>query len=224
MTEQESDYPSTPAPARRLASAFLPLVVLAILGLIGWRILDAIQTHSFNSSGSAPDSVQLVEGQTYVLSAQGGVGGLAARGITLTSQCQIVSGGRVQPLTVTPYTADSRTVNAIATFQSPVSGAARLLCTGITPVWVDDSEDAAPDYAGLLLVAAIGFGLAAVVIRLYFGYAAGATDGGDSDLGDGEQVEAAVGVGVADESAGRSDARVDPDGEVPGADSGDVSR
>ncbi|SOD73360.1 hypothetical protein SAMN05892883_2652 [Jatrophihabitans sp. GAS493] len=246
MTEQPTELSPTRSPAHRLAAAFVPLLVLATLSLIGWRILDGIQSHSYNSSGAAPDSVELIQGETYVLSAAGGVAGLAERGITLTTQCQIVSGGRVQPLTVTPYTADSRTVNAIATFRSPVSGAARLLCTGISPVWVDDSQDSPPDYAGLLLVAGIAFGLAAIVIRLYFGYAAGASGDGDdqgagtgngsdalnSSGGDDQQVEAAVGVRVAEEIRGgagggsdrAADAGVHPDDEVTGADGGDVSR
>lgn len=217
-TDEDTGEDTGKQKLRWAARAVVPLVVVCILGLAGWWGFSGTQHHSYDSQSSTDDVLRLSKGQTYIVSVPGGISVLQQRGITLSSQCELLVGSTLTQISITAYTADSRTVNAVGTFVAPASGSAQLRCTGLSSVWVDDSDNSAFDFSGLCLLIAIFTGALALVIRLQLGWLAYSGSATDQQLSDGthragDQVETGVQVVC----------RPVTDEEVTGGDGGDIS-
>lgn len=142
------------------------LVAVAFLGL--WRIADGSQNHAYDSGPMPPTTVALTVGKTYQLSTVDGPDELAVRGVLNQSDACTWStaGEAAQTLAVTPLTADSRSTHVVATFIGPAAGDVHIECPAWGAVWVDDSDDAPTDLAGLFLVVAVITLTAGVILAL----------------------------------------------------------
>jgi hypothetical protein len=147
---------------------------LLMLGLVCWglsRFASAAEHHAF-STGSAPSTFAVTNGNTYALSVRGGVPELSRHG-------QQVSGARCewstaqsapQLLQVSADVDSSKPTNVVATFTAPTTGRIAITCAGWGPVFVDDADGSSADVAGWLLVVAVislivGVGLALSALR-----------------------------------------------------------
>jgi len=143
--------------AWRISAASLAVLLLA-LGVsfaVLYRITDNAEHHSFNAGAKAPDSVHVTAGKQYEISTPGGVKRLAGNGIAggaVTCTYSTLDGSEGGQLTVAPLGVDTRTVHAIATFVAPITAQVRIKCSGMSGVFVDDSDDAAADPAGLFIL------------------------------------------------------------------------
>jgi hypothetical protein len=131
------------------------LVAVAFLGL--WRIAAGSQNHAYDSGPMPPTTVALTAGKTYQLSTVDGPEQLSDRGaLEQPAACTWSTAGEApQALAVTPVTADSRSTHVVATFVGPAGGDVHIECPAWGAVWVDDSDDAPTDLAGLFLVVAV---------------------------------------------------------------------
>lgn len=138
------------------AAAATGLIVLALLLGALFRILSGTEHHAFASGAVAPDSTHVTIGETYTLSAPGGVKALQARGIDVTrAQCEwSVNGSASQALTVTAAGPGTKAVNVVGTFVAPYTGNLHVDCLGWGPMFLDDAKGTDPDYAGWLLLLA----------------------------------------------------------------------
>ncbi len=146
--------PRASAGAAALAVLLLALgVVFALL----YHAKNNEEHHSFNAGARAAYSVHLTKGKQYELSTPGGVKRLDSEGIVVGSVgCTYspVGSGGSGPLTLAFLGADTRTVHAIATFQSPVTGRVHIQCTQLGGAYIDDADDAPGDPAGLFILLA----------------------------------------------------------------------
>lgn len=127
-------------------------VSVLLFGLAG--VLTGTERHSYDGGAVAPDNVTVTQGHTYQISIPGGVETMSERNVNPAGlQCQWSSPtAGSQSLDITPEKAESKATNTIATFVSPVSGSIHVDCTSWGTVFVDDAENASPDFAGLFLV------------------------------------------------------------------------
>ena len=145
-------------PSRRAASAIV-LLALGVVFAVLYRISDGSESHSYNRGALAPRSVHVTAGKLYEVSTPGGVAGLQRRGLSVQLKTCTYQGAGAGALSLTPLGADTRTVHAVATFVSPVTGQLSIDCPGLPQgTFVDDADDAGADPAGLfLLLATVGF-------------------------------------------------------------------
>ncbi|HEY0166080.1 MAG TPA: hypothetical protein VGB75_03465 [Jatrophihabitans sp.] len=167
---------SPPPPGRGGASlaAGVVLLLLAVLLFAGSRVVAAGQRHAYDPAATPPQTYQLTAGQTYQLSSARSVAELKQAGVLPNLACFIASGaGAPAPLTLASTTDDDRNLHVFATMVAPATGPARLSCTGIAAVFVDDADDAEPDRSALLVLLSIAAGLLGVIATCSGGYARG---------------------------------------------------
>jgi hypothetical protein len=178
-------------------------VVLLLAGVLFgglYRVADGVEKHSYNSGAVPPQTVRLTQGHQYQISVPGGHKALAKRGISATAvQCSLTpnGGGPVQ-VTVTPISPDLRPTDALATFESPLSGRVHLDCGPWGAVYVDNADDSGWDYSGLFLVLTVLFLTLGVALGLSALYA--------RSMRDDEQIQRRVGIPGAHHEVGHGDA------------------
>lgn len=194
------------------AAAAVGLIIAALLLGALFRILSGTEHHAYAKGAVAPDSTHVTIGDTYTLSVPGGVKALTARGVDVSrAQCEwSVGGSASQALTVAAAGAGTKAVNVVGSFVAPYTGDLHVDCLGWGPVFLDDAEGSAPDYAGWLLLLA--------TIALTLGVALG--------------LMSLRSVGAYSERAAREDDEIErlvhavhirsEDDEVPRRDGGDV--
>lgn len=171
--------PSTP---RSNAAKAVVAVALFLLGLVCaglYRVIIGTEHHAYATSAVAPDTVHLTTGQTYQLSVPGGVHALQKRGADVsTARCSYrVGGGPLRELQVQASGPGTKATNTVGTFVAQETGDTHIDCFGWTPLFVDDSDDAATDVAGGLLV----LGVILLTAGLGLGLSALRAAGGDAD-------------------------------------------
>jgi hypothetical protein len=148
------------------------LLLLAMLLFAGSRVVAAGQQHAYDPGATPPSAYHLTAGETYQLSSAQPVAELKQAGVLSNLACFITSGsGAPAPLGLTSTTDDDRNLHSFATMVAPTTGAARLSCTGIAEVFVDDADNAKPDRSGLLVLLSIAAGLLGVIAACSGGYA-----------------------------------------------------
>lgn len=138
------------------AGAATGLIIAALLLGALFRIVSGTEHHAFAKGVVAPDSTHVAIGDTYTLSAPGGVKALQARGIDVNrAQCEwSVNGSASQALSVVAAGQGTKAVNVVGTFVAPYTGDLHVDCLGWGPMFLDDAAGSAPDYAGWLLLLA----------------------------------------------------------------------
>ncbi len=165
------------SPARRggaTLAAGVALLLLALVLFAGSRVVAAGQRHAYDPAATPPPSYRLTAGQTYQLSSARPVAELKQAGVLPDLACFISYGSAPPaPLTLASVTDDDRNLHTFATMVAPATGQARLSCTGIAEVFVDDADDAEPDRSALLVLLSMGVGLLGVIAACSGGYARG---------------------------------------------------
>jgi len=152
-------------PSRRAAIAIV-LLALGVVFAALHRIADGGESHSYNRGALAPGSVHVTAGNLYEVSTPGGVAGLRQRGLSIQLKtCTYQGAGAAGTLSLAPLGAGTRTVHAVATFVSPVTGQVSIDCPGLPQgTFIDDADDAIPDPAGLfVLLATVAFTIGAAL-------------------------------------------------------------
>lgn len=162
--------------ASRIARRAVIATVLLLLGIAlaaAYRVVSGTQHQAFSVGAVPPASSQVTEGKTYQLATPGGVRALKKRGLDVNApQCEwSVDGSGAQVLQVAAGGPDTKAINVVATFVSPVTGAIRVDCAGWGPMYIDDADNSPADVAGWLLVLAVialavGVGLGVSALRL----------------------------------------------------------
>lgn len=157
----------------RRAAVAAVLLLLGIGFAAAYRVISGTQHQAFSAGAVPPASSQVTEGKTYQLAVPGGVSGLKKRGLDVsTPQCEwSVDGSGSQVLQVAAGGADTKAINVVATFISPVTGAIRVDCAGWGPMYIDNADNTPADVAGWFLVLsvialAIGAGLGVSALRM----------------------------------------------------------
>ena len=142
-------------------------VLLVVLGLglcVLWRIASGTEQHSWDRGAVAPADVELTVGHSYAISIPGGVATETENHVSPNSlMCAATAPGiGTQQLTLAAEPDDSKATEQIASFVSPVTGSVDVSCRRLTSVFVDDSDGAGFDFAGVVLwlgVLALAVGL-----------------------------------------------------------------
>ncbi|MGI8678266.1 MAG: hypothetical protein ACR2LX_06175 [Jatrophihabitans sp.] len=152
------------APAWWLAFAGIVLTVLGLGLWVFYRIGVGDERHSFAPGASAPGTVLVHKGGTYSIGVHGGVLTTHARKVDIENlACEITpAAGATMQLAIAAEPSDTKALDQVATFVSPVSGRVHVDCPGLPAVFVDDAVDAGTDYSGtwlLLASASLAVGL-----------------------------------------------------------------
>jgi hypothetical protein len=160
------------------AAAATGLIIAALLFAALFRIVSGTEHHAFAKGAQAPNSAHVTVGGTYTLSVPGGVTKLMARGVDVTrAQCQwSVNGSASQALTVVASGPGTKAVNVVGTFVAPYTGDLHVDCAGWGPLFLDNAQGSAHDYAGWLLL----FATIALTIGVALGLASLRAVGADS--------------------------------------------
>lgn len=163
---------------RATAAAVLVIAGLLLGGLS--RILSGTEHLAFAKGAVAPNTAHVTLGQSYTLSAPGGVKALRARGADVgTAQCEwSLDGSASQALVVAVAGADTKATNVVGTFVGPFSGDIHVDCLGWGPMFLDNADGTAGDPAGWLLL----FATITLTIGIALGLAALRSAGHDSEL------------------------------------------
>ena len=168
-------------------------VALLLLGLLAWgayRFAAGTEDHAYAPGAVAPSTVTLTAGKSYGLALPGGVPREIRAGVDPGAlRCTATARGTAYDLALAPEQTDTKATTQIAGFSAPVGGRVRIACSDLPQVFVDDADDAAPDYSGWLLVGAmilllLGVGLTLSGLRR----TPWGTSGGDRS-GDDDEVE-----------------------------------
>jgi hypothetical protein len=151
------DRSKAASPIARRAVVATMLLLLGVGLAAAYRVVSGTQRQAFSVGAVPPTGSQVTEGKTYQLAVPGGVASLTKRGITITApQCEwSVGGSGAQVLQVSPGGADTKAINVVATFVSPVTGNIHVDCAGWGAMYIDDADNAAADVAGWFLVLAV---------------------------------------------------------------------
>jgi hypothetical protein len=153
--------PANPIARRAAIAAVLLLVGVALAA--GYRVVSGTQRQAFSVGAVPPSSSRVTEGKTYQLAVPGGVTALQKHRVNVTTpQCEWSLGGSGnQLLQVTASGPNTKAINVVGTFVSPVTGDIHVDCAGWGAMYIDDADNAPADVAGWLLVLAVlalGFG------------------------------------------------------------------
>ena len=165
-----------PASANPIARRAAIAVVLLLAGLAlaaAFRVISGTEHQAFAVGAVPPSSTPVTEGKTYELSVPGGVPALKKKGVDVTTaQCAwSVAGSGSQVLEVAASGADTKAINTVGTFVSPVNGSIHVDCAGWGPMYIDDADNTPSDVAGWCLVLgvialAVGAGLGVSAMRM----------------------------------------------------------
>lgn len=142
-----------------MSAAAFAGVVLIVLGLALWALYwfgVGDERHSFAQGASAPATVAVQVGKTYSIGIHGGVDSARARKVDLANLgCEITPvGNGTSRLAVEAERSDTKALDQVATFVSPVSGRVHVDCPGLPAVFVDNAVDAGTDWSGMCLLLA----------------------------------------------------------------------
>lgn len=147
------------------------LMLVAALVFAGSRYVAGHQHHAYDPGAAPPASFQLTAGKVYQLSSSTPTKDLIDRGTLSTLACSWSADGQLDnQLPVTSTLNDERNRFQFALFAAPVSGAVQLSCSDIPAVFVDDADNASPDWSALLLVLATFLGLVGAILAVSGGY------------------------------------------------------
>ena len=137
-----------------------------------YRVLSGTEHTAYAAGGVPPATAHVTEGKTYGLSVPGGVSTLRKRGADVNSpECQWSAAGTgTQVLQAQAGGPDTKAINVVATFVSPVTGDIAVSCAGWGAMFIDDADSTPADVAGWLLVLAVvaltaGVGLGVSALR-----------------------------------------------------------
>ncbi len=148
---QPAQASRSPRGAKVLAWVGLFLVVAGALVLIGRYLTAHYERHSYLDGQPPPRYVTVRAGHSYWISVPGGVKYEQELGQPPQAlQCSIQQpNGPDITLEVTRESNDTKMINTIASFRSPVSGRAHVSCVGLSDIYLDDTSG---DPSGVLLV------------------------------------------------------------------------
>lgn len=150
------------------------LVLLALVLFAGSRVVAAGQRHAYDPAANPPPAYHLTAGKTYQLSSAQSVAELKRAGLLTGLDCVATSADGVQtPVTPVSTAEDDRNLHLFATMVAPGTGEFHLSCAGISDVYIDDADNAAPDRSALLVLLSIAAGLLGVIAACSGGYARG---------------------------------------------------
>lgn len=134
-------------------------IVLVLVGLGAWALYLSTSggsaRHSYDRGGHPPAYVKLLTGHSYEIAIHGGVNREVRLGLDPTALgCTVArTGAAARSLQLSAENTQTKALNTIATFVSPVSGVqVQVQCNGIGAVYVDDAEGSSFDWSGLWLV------------------------------------------------------------------------
>lgn len=132
---------------------------LGFVALAASNVTSRAQHHAYDAGAQPPASVHLTAGKHYQLSSPGGVqplvnAGVLAANVNLTCVATPTGGGIAQLLTLQDASGDTRNLTVFASFTSSQTGDFHVQCPGVPKVFVDDADNAAFDWSGLLTVLA----------------------------------------------------------------------
>jgi hypothetical protein len=147
------------APSRKSPWMAIVGTVLVLAGLAAWALYvktSGDEPHAYARGGKPPQYVEVKAGETYRIAIRGGVGAEALAGIAPADlSCTAAAPGQAPgALNLTDESTDTKATNDIASFVSAINGRLHVECTGLGPVFVDNAEDAAFDWASFWLVVA----------------------------------------------------------------------
>jgi hypothetical protein len=178
------------APRPTLPRILVTGTLLVLAGLASWALYAVAartEPHAYARGEAPPATARLVQGHTYWISIPGGVRSEARLGLDPSAlQCTAAAAGRSPgALKVTPQAADTKATDQIASFVAGFSGSARIECSGIGAVYVDNAADAAFDWSGFWLVLASALLVVGLPLTLAGLRSLGRGSGGDpgSDVG-----------------------------------------
>lgn len=171
------------------------LLVLALVLFGGSRLLSNAQLHAYDHDATPAATYHLTAGKTYQLSSATPVkelvqDGLIGDGIQLTCTARSTSGAQSE-LSIESTKTDDRNLHLFATFRADTTGAVTVVCDGLGAVFVDDADNAEPDYSGLLMLLSIVFGVVGVSLALSGAYALSEARRDDADQDGGDRHEEA---------------------------------
>ncbi len=163
-------------PRRSRSVLATALIVLGVLGLIGWKLASGNEALPYANSAAPPASVEVTRGHTYSIAVPGGVDAMLAGGIpaasdgTLALTCSYATGQASTPLNVSAESTGTKAENTVGHFVAPLTGPISVSCDGWGAVFVPDSDDRPTDWAGwalLLGVVALSVGAALALSVAY---------------------------------------------------------
>jgi hypothetical protein len=163
------------APRPPLPRALVAGGGLVLLGLLAWALSGLAggkENHSFRANGRPPATVHVTEGRTYWLAVPGGVRRLNDAGVVPSAlTCTVTGSGQTTgKLAVSPVVGsgslDTKFVNRIASFVPDSTGRVHIDCAGVGTPYVENADDTAFDWSGLLLVLAAGLLVVGVPLLL----------------------------------------------------------
>jgi hypothetical protein len=170
MTATESAAAPRSGAATRLAAGVV-LLLVAIVVFAASRLVAAGQSHAYDPGTSPPPSYNLTAGTTYQLSSSTPVAELKKAALLGNLSCSATSGGaEQQPVTVLSTMDDDRDLHVFATARVATTGDLHVSCTGISEVFIDDADNAAPDRSAVLMLLATGLALLGVIAACSGGY------------------------------------------------------
>lgn len=165
--------PPTRASIARRAAVAAALLLLGVGLAAAYRVISGTEHQAFSIGAVPPASSHVTEGKTYQLSIPGGVSALKKRGLNVsTPQCEwSADGSGSQVLQAAASGPDTKAINTVATFVSPITGAIHVDCAGWGAMYVDDADNAPADVAGWFLILAVialavGAGLGISALRM----------------------------------------------------------
>jgi len=162
---------ANPIARRAIVAAILLLAGLGFAAV--YRVVSGTEHQSYSAGAVPPASSHVTAGKTYELAVPGGVATLKRNGANVTSpQCEwSLPGSGSQLLQATAGGADTKAINVVATFVSPVTGNIRVDCSGWGAMYIDDADNTPADTAGWFLLLAVlslavGAGLGVSALRM----------------------------------------------------------
>lgn len=139
---------------RRISATLVVGLLLVVIGgvlLVARYLVAHYEHHSFTDGQPPPRYVSVRAGSTYWISVPGGVEtekqlGQPPSALQCNAQQQ---DGPLYTLDVNREGNDTKMVNAIGSFRSPVTGRVQVTCVGLNDVYLDDTSS---DPSGVLLV------------------------------------------------------------------------
>lgn len=166
--------PASPAaPQAALVRLGLGVLLVLLAGVVFAcsRFVAAHQHHAYDRGSSPRASYAVTAGKVYQLSSATPTKKLINNGTLATLACTWSADGQVDnQLPVTSTLNDERNRYQFALFAAPITGSVQVHCTDIPTVFVDDADDASPDWGGALLMLATVIGLIGGILAVSGAY------------------------------------------------------
>lgn len=149
------------------------ILLIAMVFFAGSRLVASSQRHAYDPHAIPPPTYHLTAGKSYQLSSGETVKSLLARG-SLDSNalsCTAASpDGSQDSLTIENTITDQRSLHLFANVQASRTGDVHVTCESIAQVFVDNADDAATDWSGMLVVLSTLLAVAGVALVMSGAY------------------------------------------------------